>query len=256
MKRLSRRDFVVAAGSSLTAAGLAGCGASSLAVPGSAPAADGANGSSHGVSDGGKVYDVIVIGGGAAGIGAALTVKSYGRSVLVLEAQNRPGGRALTDNTAFKEVGFDLGAQFFGHAQSGNVLLGIAQARKIPVLDFSTIPPYYFLGTKKAPKRDVDSFQSTIAAMIGGTLAAGATISNPSKDFPVSRFTNALKNDPYYQNAIGISVETDAGVGPQQASTLDLYDFTVGSPSPFTTPGDSYILKSGMGNFIQSLATG
>jgi thioredoxin reductase len=34
------------------------------------------------------VYDVIVIGAGAAGIGAALTVKSYGRSVLVLEAQN------------------------------------------------------------------------------------------------------------------------------------------------------------------------
>jgi phytoene dehydrogenase-like protein len=173
MKRLSRRDFVVAAGSSLTAASLAGCVASSLRHR-----------------------------GGAAGIGAALTVRSYGRSVLLLEAQNRPGGRALTDNTTFKEVGFDLGGQFFGHVQSGNALFGVAQARKIPVLDFSTVPPYYFLGTKQAPKGDVDSFQTTIGGIIAGTLAAGATIANPSKDFPVSRLTNAFRKDPYYQNAI------------------------------------------------------
>ena len=125
-----------------------------------------------------------MIGGGAAGIGAALTVRSYGRSVLVLEAQNRPGGRALTDNTTFKEVGFDLGAQFFGHVQAGNVLFGVAQARKIPALDFSTVPPFYFLGTKKAPKKDVESFEATIGGIIAGTLAAGATISSPSKRLP------------------------------------------------------------------------
>lgn len=250
-KRLSRRDFVIAAGSSLTAAGLAGCGASGLAGPGATLLPSDASDARAG-----KVYDVIVIGAGAAGIGAALTVRSYGRSVFVLEAQNRPGGRALTNNTAFKEVGFDLGAQFFGHVQAGNVLFGIAQARKIPALDFSTVPPYYFLGTKRAPKRDENSFVTTIGGIIGGTLAAGATIKSPSQDFPVSRFTNAFKKDPYYQNAIGISVETDAGVGPARASTLDLFNFSIGSPSPFTTPGDSYIIKSGMGNFIQSLATG
>jgi monoamine oxidase len=39
-------------------------------------------------------------------------------------------------------------------------------------------------------------------------------------------------------------------------STLDLFNFSIGSPSPFTTPGDSYVVKSGMGNFIASLATG
>jgi monoamine oxidase len=249
MKRLSRRDFVLAAGSSLTAAGLAGCGASSLAAPGSPLLPEDR-------AAAGKVYDVVVIGAGAAGIAAALTVRSYGRSVLVLEAQNRAGGRAITDNTTFKEVGFDLGAQFFGHVQSGNVLFGVAQARKMPVLDFSTVPPYYFLGTKQAPKKDVESFETTIGGMIAGTLAAGATIASPSADYPVSRVTNAFLRDPYYQNAIGISVETDAGVGPKQASTLDLFNFTIGSPSPFTTPGDSYIVKTGMGNFIQSLATG
>jgi monoamine oxidase len=251
VKPLSRRDFVVAAGSSLTAASLAGCGASNLGLPSGAHT-DEPNDLSHA----GKIYDVIVIGGGAAGIGAALTVRSYGRSVLVLEAQNRPGGRALTDNTTFKEVGFDLGAQFFGHVQAGNVLFGVASARKIPVSDFSTYPQFYYLGTKKAPKKDENSFVATIGGMIGGELAGGALITNPSGDYPISRITNAFLKDPYYQNAIGISVETDAGVGPKEASTLDLFNFLIGSPSPFNTPGDSYIVKSGMGNFIQSLATG
>jgi monoamine oxidase len=141
MKRFSRRDFVIAAGS-VAAAGLAGCGPSSFATPLSPQVPDDRELA-------GKVYDVVVIGAGAAGIGAARTVRSYGRSVLVLEGQNRAGGRALTDNATFPEVGYDLGAQFFGHAQSGNVLLGIAQARNIPLVDFSTIPPTIFSGRRR-----------------------------------------------------------------------------------------------------------
>jgi monoamine oxidase len=249
MKQVSRRDFVLAAGSMAATTSLAGCGAASLATPGS-PLAQNER------EMAGKIYDVIVIGAGAAGIAAARTVRSYGRSVLLLEGQRRAGGRANTDNTTFSQVGFDLGAQFFGHVRSGNVLFGIAQSKNMPVLDFSTIPPYYFLGKKKAPDAEVASFVTTIGGMIAGNLAAGATITNPAKDFPISRITNAFRSDPYYQNAIGISVETDTGAPPEQSSTLDLFNFIIGSPSPFTTPGDSYILKSGMGNFIQSLANG
>jgi monoamine oxidase len=249
MKQFSRRDFVLAAGSMAATTTLARCGAASLATPES-PLAQSER------EMAGKIYDVIVIGAGAAGIAAARTVQSYGRSVLLLEGQRRAGGRADTDNTAFSQVGFDLGAQFFGHVRAGNVLFGIAQSKNIPVLDFSTVKPYYFLGKKQAPYGEIASFVTTIGGMIAGNLAAGAAITNPAEDFPISRITNAFRSDPYYQNAVGISVETDTGVPPEQASTLDLYNFLVGSPSPFTTPGDSYIVKSGMGNFIQSLADG
>jgi monoamine oxidase len=244
----SRREFVLGAGSMLAAGTLAGCGAATSAIPSSrAPGA---------LASAGGVYDVIVIGAGAAGIAAARSVRSYGRSVLVLEGQGRAGGRALTDNTTFSEVGFDLGAQFFGHVLSGNVLFGIAQARGIPVVDFSTFPTYFYLGTKKAPLSDVASFVATTGGMLSDILAAGALIEKPSQDVAASKVIKKYLEDPYYQNAIGVTVTTETGVEPNASSTLDLFNFSVGSPSPFLTPGDSYLIRSGMGNFIESLAKG
>ncbi|MGA7200081.1 FAD-dependent oxidoreductase, partial [Roseiarcus sp.] len=41
-------------------------------------------------------FDVVIIGGGAAGIGAARELAASGRSALLLEASSRLGGRAWT----------------------------------------------------------------------------------------------------------------------------------------------------------------
>jgi monoamine oxidase len=204
----------------------------------------------------GTLYDVIVIGAGAAGIGAARTVLSYGKSVLLLEAQGRPGGRAITDNKTFSEIGVDMGAQFFGKVLAGNVLFAIAQARGLAVRDFVTLPTHFYLGAKTAPVADVTSFVTTTVDMLGAILAEGALISGPASDVPVSRITNAFRKDRYYQNAMGVNVSTNTGAEPNQSSALDLYNFLQGTPSPFTTPGETFAMKSGMGNFIQSLANG
>ncbi|MGX8249882.1 FAD-dependent oxidoreductase, partial [Escherichia coli] len=45
-------------------------------------------------------YDVAVIGAGLAGLTAARRLRELGRSVVVLEARDRIGGRALTDRAA------------------------------------------------------------------------------------------------------------------------------------------------------------
>ncbi len=45
----------------------------------------------------GKTYDVIIVGGGFSGITAARELKNLGRSVLVLEARDRLGGRTWVD---------------------------------------------------------------------------------------------------------------------------------------------------------------
>lgn len=42
------------------------------------------------------IYDVIVLGGGAAGLAAARAAQDAGRTVVVLEARERPGGRMRT----------------------------------------------------------------------------------------------------------------------------------------------------------------
>ena len=54
-------------------------------------------------------YDVIIIGAGAAGLASTEHLIKSGKKVICLEASNRIGGRALTDNNIFGEP-YDLGA--------------------------------------------------------------------------------------------------------------------------------------------------
>src|SRR5205814_8535937 len=56
--------------------------------------------------------DVIVIGAGAAGLAAARALVRAGRSVLVLEARERVGGRCWTRRMPGLEVPVELGAEF------------------------------------------------------------------------------------------------------------------------------------------------
>lgn len=59
--------------------------------------------------------DVIVIGGGAAGIGAARTLADAGKSVLLVEADTRLGGRARTEHV--DSLALDLGAGWLHSAE-------------------------------------------------------------------------------------------------------------------------------------------
>lgn len=57
-------------------------------------------------------YDAIVIGAGVAGLAAARKLQENGKTVAVLEARDRVGGRVETDQTTFSRP-FDLGAHWF-----------------------------------------------------------------------------------------------------------------------------------------------
>src|SRR6185436_6382652 len=71
------------------------------------------------------MYDAVIVGAGAAGIGAARTLIKGGARVILLEARNRLGGRAYCDNPTFP-IPVDLGAQWF-HQGLANPLRIIAQ---------------------------------------------------------------------------------------------------------------------------------
>ncbi|NLS27143.1 hypothetical protein S2M10_21360 [Sphingomonas sp. S2M10] len=60
-------------------------------------------------------FDVIVIGGGAAGIGAAHSLAEAGREVLLVEADARLGGRARTEHV--DGMALDLGAGWLHSAE-------------------------------------------------------------------------------------------------------------------------------------------
>jgi len=70
------------------------------------------------------MLDIVIIGAGAAGIGAARTLQARGIAFQLLEASPRVGGRAFTDNATFG-VPIDLGCHWF-HSPGHNPLVAFA----------------------------------------------------------------------------------------------------------------------------------
>jgi monoamine oxidase len=81
-----------------------------------------------------KRADVIVVGAGLAGLTAARQIRAAGRSVIVMEAQNRVGGRTLNEDIGGGEVA-DLGGTFIGPTQDHVAAL-------VKELGIGTFPTY------------------------------------------------------------------------------------------------------------------
>ncbi|MCJ2130996.1 flavin monoamine oxidase family protein [Methylobacterium sp. E-045] len=75
-------------------------------------------------------FDVIIVGGGAAGIGAARRLAAHGSSALLLEASSRLGGRAYTQDLGGYPL--DLGCEWL-HSGDRNAWVGIAETSGFPV---------------------------------------------------------------------------------------------------------------------------
>jgi monoamine oxidase len=79
--------------------------------------------------------DVIIIGAGAAGLIAARDLKRAGKTVTVLEASERVGGRAMTLNVPGAATPVELGASFVhGDAPETTKLLNEARLATVTVL--------------------------------------------------------------------------------------------------------------------------
>jgi monoamine oxidase len=130
---MAKRDF--------TRRGLIGgaaAGGAAVALPRTAAAA--AKGKA-------RTADVVVVGAGLSGLAAARAIKAKGKSVLVLEARRRVGGRTLNQSIGSGKI-VEVGGQWVGPTQ--NRLLALA--KELGVATFKTYNAgdylYYKGGTK------------------------------------------------------------------------------------------------------------
>ncbi|HEV7268463.1 MAG TPA: NAD(P)/FAD-dependent oxidoreductase [Falsiroseomonas sp.] len=121
--------------------------------------------------------DLLVIGAGAAGIAAARTALAAGRSVRVLEARGRVGGRAVTDATTLG-VPFDLGASWL-HAAERNPLVPLARGLGIALADSDALrQEITFVADRRATPEELAEYAAAEAAF-EPAIRARAAASGP-----------------------------------------------------------------------------
>lgn len=155
-----------------------------------------------------NTFDVIIIGGGAAGIGAARRLAAHGISALLLEASSRLGGRAHTQDLAGYPL--DLGCEWL-HSGNRNAWVGIAEASGLPV-DRSD-PPW----TKAHPSLAENKDDKEAAWKAYGDWEERLRTVAPGSD----RASDALEPGGTWNAYVRAIAGFMSGVAPEQISAAD-----------------------------------
>ncbi len=124
-----------------------------------------------------QYWDALIIGAGAAGLSAARALTDAGRSVLLLEARDRIGGRIWTRHETDTAVPIELGAEFI-HGQIPQTLGLLHEAGEAAI---ETGEVHWTLLHGKLQRRTEDLFDQVQRAMKAAGLPAGPDI--PFQEF-------------------------------------------------------------------------
>ena len=192
---------------------------------------------------GGSFHEVVVIGAGSAGIGAARTLKALGRDCLVIEAANRIGGRAFTDTRTFP-MAFDIGCAWI-HAGMTNPYYPMALERGYRLLkqDVDTLHELFYNGVwQGAP--GAEQVKTAEEAIVD----AAKTAARQGKDVSLASLMT-ICGDPAAAAATFMS-PMDAAVDANRESNIDLTDEEGAEYDP------NYLVKEGFGTLVADVGSG
>ena len=184
--------------------------------------------------------DVVVIGAGAAGLAAARMLQGEGKSVVVLEAASRIGGRAYSEEETFG-VPFDQGCSWLNDA-ANNPLVPFARTQGFDLMDHSDASEAHYVGDRlanaaerKARNRGWGSVERALnkAGDAGLDVAASSVV------------TQGDGNTGHAETWIG---PMDWGVDFSDLSTADYWNSA--------DAGESYLVREGLGSVVARLSEG
>jgi monoamine oxidase len=184
--------------------------------------------------------DVLVIGAGLAGLGAATLLRRRGLRCLVLEAADRIGGRAWTAYPdALGGAWFDMGAVWL-HDAEHNPLVPIAQAAGDTLLRSDELRrEHTFVGTREATPAEYADYADAWPRFEATT----DRLLQALPDAPLSAVARHRPDDPW-----AVTVETWEGpiICVADAARFSLRDWRRNALS-----GSNLVPQGGIGAFVQ-----
>ena len=124
-------------------------------------------------------WDVVIIGAGVAGLTAARALAEAGRSVLLLEARDRVGGRVWTRHESDSAVPLELGAEFI----HGQIPQPFGLLQEVGSAAANTEGSYWTLDHGRLQRRTEDLFEQIQKALEKADLQR-------KPDVPLQQFLN------------------------------------------------------------------
>ncbi len=182
-----------------------------------------------------KNPDVIVVGAVTAGLSSARFLMDHGKSVAVLEARPRIGGRCITDNT-FPGKAFDRGGSWL-HSAEINPLARLAEERGFKLHKRDWVFQNVHLDghlLNSAEVSEYEAYRETMWEPVFEGIADGSDASIES----------LLPNKPWRDSA-KYWVPQLMGADTDVVSARDLANY-------HTSDGD-WLVEGGLGNFVTKL---
>lgn len=160
----------------------------------------------------GAQTDLVVVGAGAAGLGAAKTARDFGLDVVHFEAMDRVGGRAFTTYDPFG-FAWDAGCHYL-HSASINPFTQFADAEGFHY-QWTDAPWHSWIDGRLTTAAE----ETAIDAFIDATLDAALRCGTEGIDAAVA---DVLDPDSPWRDVFRYGINAEWGVDPRAASTLDL----------------------------------